>query len=251
MNFSMLKNKCIIIKNLGHPKCKSAWANCSYLSKEAAFICCQQDPFSGDCCHWQRTDTSSFLRTQNKSVNHQIGENAVSCMSCMNHALCQNFTPAAAAKAAFLWRNTHWLCLKIILVCTIEQDKPARSGVSGPASLCMVNGNNSAELPNHCIEYIPLFLAPLWWWWWCLRMLAASVLSLSLLSALDSAVDFSSSSSSSLAADITHNFTFVSSWNPERLKAGKTLQFGATSMSYPLGTCGWSSRSSGWACVEI
>lgn len=39
-------------------------------------------------------------------------------------------------------------------------------------------------------------------------MLAASVLSLSLLSAPDSAVDFSSSSSS-LAADITRNFTFV------------------------------------------
>lgn len=37
-------------------------------------------------------------------------------------------------------------------------------------------------------------------------MLAASVLSLSLLSAPDSAVDFSSSS---LAADITRNFTFV------------------------------------------
>lgn len=159
MNFSVLENKCIIIKNLGHPKCKSAWANCSYLTKEAASICCQQDPFSGDCCHWHRTDTSSFLRTQNKIIK------SLNRRKCSFHVLYEpcimpEFHPSSSSKGSIPLKE-HSLCLKIILFCTIERDKPARSGVSGPASPRMANGNNSAELPNHCIEYIPLFLAPL------------------------------------------------------------------------------------------
>lgn len=174
----------------------------------------------------------------------------------MNHALCQNFTPAAAAKAAFLWRNTRCLCLKIILFCIIEQDKTARSGVSGPTSPWMVNSNNSAELLNHCIEYIPLFLAPLWLW--CLWMLAASVLSLSLLSAVDSAVDSAAAAAAAALLQTSHATSLLptlllkstalhtnrlaeSYWDPA------VQDLGACNVSYNHKTCSGSSGSSSWA----